>query len=48
MNEDIRWTQRFDNFQRSLKQLDKAVALMNERELSELEQQGVVQAFEYN
>lgn len=48
MTEDIRWTQRFDNFQRSLKQLDNAMALMKERDLSELEQQGVVQAFEYN
>jgi nucleotidyltransferase substrate binding protein (TIGR01987 family) len=48
MTEDIRWIQRFDNFKRSMKQLDNAMALMAERELSELEQQGVVQAFEYN
>lgn len=48
MTEDIRWIQRFDNFKRSMKQLDNAIALMAERDLSELEQQGVVQAFEYN
>lgn len=48
MTEDIRWIQRFDNFKRSLRQLDSAIALIKERELSELEQQGVIQAFEYN
>jgi nucleotidyltransferase substrate binding protein (TIGR01987 family) len=48
MAEDIRWTQRFDNFKRSLKQLDDAMALVAERDLSELEKQGVIQAFEYN
>ena len=48
MTEHIRLVQRFDNFQRSLKQLDKAVALMDEQELSELEQQGVVHTFMYN
>ena len=47
-NQDIRWIQRFDNFKRALKQLDMAVALKNKRELSELEQQGMIQAFEYN
>lgn len=48
MTKDIRWIQRFDNFQRSMKLLDNAMALMAERELSELEQQGVIQAFEYD
>ena len=48
MTEDIRWIQRFENFKRSLKQLDNAIALMAERDLSELEEQGVIQAFEYN
>jgi nucleotidyltransferase substrate binding protein (TIGR01987 family) len=48
MSEDIRWIQRFDNFQRSMKQLDSAMALMKERALSDLEVQGVIQAFEYN
>jgi len=48
MTEDIRWIQRFDNFKRSLKQLDNVMALLEERDLSELEQQGAIQAFEYN
>jgi len=48
MIDDIRWIQRFDNFKRSLKQLDQAFEWMDERELNELEKQGVIQAFEYN
>ena len=48
MKKDIRWVQRFNNFKRSLKQLENAMALMKERELSDLEKQGVIQAFEYN
>lgn len=48
MKTDIRWMQRFSNFKKALKQLDNAVELHAERELSDLEQQGVVQAFEYN
>lgn len=45
---DIRWIQRFENFKSALIQLDNAVILSNQRELSELEKQGVIQAFEYN
>ncbi len=48
MTKEIRWIQRFNNFKRSLKQLEDAMALMEERELSDLEKQGVIQAFEYN
>jgi hypothetical protein len=48
MTEDIRWVQRFDNFKRAMKQLDNVMTLIGERELSELEEQGVIQAFEYN
>lgn len=48
MTQDIRWKQRFQNFLRSLAQLDTAMALMEERELNDLEKQGVIQAFEYN
>lgn len=46
--QDIRWIQRFNNYQSALKQLDKAMDIANTRPLSELEQQGVIQAFEYN
>ncbi len=44
---DIRWQQRFSQFQKGLAQLREAVALMDERELSRLEKQGVIQAFEF-
>ena len=47
MTLDIRWKQRFDNFQRALHQLTLAMALQAQRPLSELEQQGLIQGFEF-
>jgi len=44
---DVRWIQRFDNFQRAFAQLAQAAALAKQRELSELEEQGLIQAFEF-
>jgi nucleotidyltransferase substrate binding protein (TIGR01987 family) len=44
---DIRWRQRFDNFQRALQVLERGVDLGQQRPLSELEQQGLIQAFEF-
>jgi len=46
-NQDIRWIQRFSNFNRALAQLENAVNLAGERPLSKLEEQGLIQAFEY-
>jgi nucleotidyltransferase substrate binding protein (TIGR01987 family) len=46
-NQDIRWVQRFQNFKRAFQQLSAAVELAAERELSELEQQGLIHAFEF-
>jgi len=46
-NQDVRWIQRFDNYAKALKQLKSAVGLASERELSDLEKQGLIQAFEY-
>jgi nucleotidyltransferase substrate binding protein (TIGR01987 family) len=46
-NQDIRWMQRFQNFKRAFQQLSAAVELAEERALSELEQQGLIQAFEF-
>ena len=43
----IRWQQRLDNYVRALAQLRSAVTLGAERDLSELEQQGMIQAFEF-
>ena len=48
MRDDIRWIQRFNNFKKALRQLDDAVEIVEQRALSPLEEQGVIQAFEYN
>ena len=45
MNQDIRWKQRFENFERALRLLREA--LEDVGTLSELEQQGVIQRFEF-
>lgn len=47
MNEDVRWKQRFDNYCRAFQTLRRGVELASQRDLSELEQQGVVQGFEF-
>jgi nucleotidyltransferase substrate binding protein (TIGR01987 family) len=44
---DIRWVQRFANFQSALAQLKDGVLVFNERGLSLLEKQGLIQAFEF-
>ncbi len=44
MQEDIRWKQRFYNYQKAISQLTKFI---EKGELSELEEQGIVKAFEY-
>ncbi len=45
--QDIRWKQRFANYQKALLQLQNAVELSEQRALSPLEKQGVIQAFEF-
>ncbi|MEK7260208.1 MAG: nucleotidyltransferase substrate binding protein [Pseudomonadota bacterium] len=44
---DTRWKQRLPSFNLVFDQLSDAVSLMAARELSPLERQGVIQAFEY-
>ncbi len=44
---DVRWRQRFENFKRAFERLAEAAALAQQRELSALEQQGLIQAFEF-
>ena len=44
MQNDIRWKQRFDNYQKALMQFTKFI---EKGELSELEEQGIIKAFEY-
>ena len=43
-NKDIRWEQRFANYQKALSRLQKFI---DKGELSELEEQGLIKAFEY-
>ena len=45
--QDIRWQQRLDNYNQALSQLSSAVALVKQRALSDLEKQGLIQAFEF-
>jgi nucleotidyltransferase substrate binding protein (TIGR01987 family) len=43
-NPDVRWKQRFSSYQRALAQLTKFI---EKKPLNELEEQGLIQAFEY-
>ena len=43
-NQDIRWKQRFENFEKALSQLAKFIS---KGELNDLEEQGLIQSFEY-
>jgi len=44
MEQDIRWKQRFSNYLKAFSQLKKFI---DKGELNELEEQGLIQAFEY-
>ena len=44
---DIRWQQRLQSFRKAFKRLSDAVQISQARKLSELEQQGLIQAFEF-
>lgn len=46
-DQDVRWKQRLANHTRALQRLTAAVELAAQRPLSELEQQGLIQAFEF-
>jgi nucleotidyltransferase substrate binding protein (TIGR01987 family) len=46
-DQDIRWQQRFNHFQKALLQLSRAVELSQQRPLSDIERQGLIKAFEY-
>lgn len=45
-SQNIRWIQRFKHFTKALLQLEQAVELSRTRALSDLEKQGLIQAFE--
>ena len=44
---DIRWRPRSSNYRRALARLGEAVELSGQRPLSDLERQGLIQAFEF-
>ena len=44
---DIRWKQRFANYQKAFTQLEEAVELYSSSSLSKLEEQGIIKAFEF-
>ena len=46
--QDIRWKQRFENFHKAYCELKEIIELNNERPLSKIEKQGLIQCFEYN
>ena len=46
MTQNIRWVQRFDNYKKAFNSLASDVALAAERDLSDIEQRGLIQAFE--
>lgn len=47
LEKDIRWIQRFQNYQRAFSQLAAAAQLSEQRDLTNLEKQGMIQAFEF-
>ncbi len=47
MSDKPRWQYRFDNYKRAFHLLQQSIVLKDERTLSELEQEGVIQRFEY-
>lgn len=44
ISEDIRWQQRFNSFNKAFSQLER---FTEEKELNEMEEQGLIKAFEY-
>lgn len=46
-DETPRWVYRFDNYKRAFVLLREAVDLMAERDLTQLEKEGIIQRFEY-
>jgi len=46
-NPDVRWCQRLHSFRKAFGKLSEAADLAKQRKLSDLEQQGLIQAFEF-
>jgi nucleotidyltransferase substrate binding protein (TIGR01987 family) len=46
-NPDVRWRQRLHSFRKAFRRLSDAASIAAARDLTELEQQGLIQAFEF-
>lgn len=46
-NQDIRWKQRFQNFQKALRPLEKAISFLKDAPDNEIYQMATIQAFEF-
>jgi nucleotidyltransferase substrate binding protein (TIGR01987 family) len=46
-NPDVRWRQRLQSFRKAFARLSGAAALSRQRELTDLERQGLIQSFEF-
>jgi nucleotidyltransferase substrate binding protein (TIGR01987 family) len=44
---DVRWKQRFTNYRKAFETLVEAVSIADSRDLSNLEEQGMIQSFEF-
>jgi len=47
MESDIRWAQRFNSYKNALATLERSIAIAQSRSLNELEEQGLIQGFEF-
>ncbi len=47
MSDDIRWIQRFNSYKKAFATLERSVVAAQERKLNEMEEQGLVQSFEF-
>ncbi len=47
MTQDIRWKQRFSNFNKALAQLTNVIDLNKQRPLTDIERQGLIKAYEF-
>lgn len=47
MHQDIRWQQRFSNYSKAVQELQSAIDLSKQRQLTKLEKRGLIQCFEY-
>lgn len=45
--QNVRWVQRFSNYEKALLSLTLAIDLSNELPLTDLEKQGLIQVFEF-